>query len=176
MNLYEAIKNNSNPLDKEKYGVLMSALDDIIVSIGTNDQQLKDLKSEVDGIFSDAISKIEQVGLDDLKINEVEDLVRKYFSDTEDFNVSDAGDEEVPCYRISTYFYDDVTFGKVLKFYKELSDFCVSNGLDINAGNVNLPEEEGEESYPGYLTLDILKGGDVLELSIDGEPCKYNKV
>ena len=130
-------------------------------------------------LYESIKSNLEESSFDfkeDLKIDDVENLVRKYFSDTEDFNVSEAGDEEVPCLKISTYFYDDITFGKVLDFYKELSDFCVSNSLDINSGNVDLPEDEGEESYPGFLTLDVLRGGDILELSIDGEPCKYNKV
>lgn len=47
--------NNARPLDKEKYGVLMNALDDIITDIGSNEAQLKDLRDEVVSEFNRAL-------------------------------------------------------------------------------------------------------------------------
>ena len=47
--------NSARPLDKEKYGVLMNALDDIITDIGSNEAQLKDLRDEVISEFNRAL-------------------------------------------------------------------------------------------------------------------------
>ena len=54
-NLSENILNNlneSNSLDKEKYNNLMLAIEDIVASIGNNEEQLNDLINDVNNKFN----------------------------------------------------------------------------------------------------------------------------
>lgn len=46
---------NRKPLDKEKYGILMKAVDDIITDIGSDEEQLKDLRDDVYSEFNRAL-------------------------------------------------------------------------------------------------------------------------
>lgn len=110
---------------------------------------------------------------DNLHSDEISNLVFNHF-DAELAASEDTGDEELPAIKLS---YDiggfdsnrtedeENEYVKVIEaFYKDLSELCKSVGLDVTAKYMM-----DDPSMPDLLIIEVLEGGDIIDLSISGQ-------